>query len=219
MTIDELKDYKPGDSSKQEANKEKQVPETHIKTAVSKGRRRDDDKHVPWFLSILLPDETWSISDLIEYRIIPSIRSGIHGLIIEIIDGWFDDDTDKKRHASSGSYISYSRYSDTDRNRSRNKTSRYNDEESRSRRSKAEPAFCEIEFDTRKDAQDALDSLDDAMAEYHILNMADAYATANLTPVYTDFNYGWKDISKAYIRREGRKFILVMPKAQPIGQE
>ena len=216
MTIDELKDYKPGDSNKQESNDEKPVPEMHIKSAVSKGRKYDDDKHVPWFLSILLPDETWSISDLIEYRIIPSIRSGIHGLIIEIIDGWFDDDTDKKRHASSGSYISYSRYSDSDRTRSRSK--KRNEEDSRDRRSKAEPAFCEIEFDSMAEARNVLDALDDTLAEYHILSMAEAYAAADLTPVYTDYNYGWKDISKAYIRREGRKFRLVMPKAQPIGQ-
>ena len=214
MTLEDLKNYKPGDDKKGK-DKDDVTPESHIKTPVATGKKKESVK-LPWFLSILLPDDSWSVTDLIEYRIKPGIRSGIHSMIIEVIDRWFDDDDRSGgRSRSTASYISYSRYSDKDRDReSRRREDRR--EEKRDRREKVEPAFCEIEFDSKKAALEVLDSLDDAMAEYHILNMADAYIAADMTPVYTDYNYGWKDISKAYVDRRGSKYILVMPKAQPL---
>lgn len=212
MTLDELKNYKPGDDKK-EKSKDDVTPETHIKAPIATGKKRETVK-LPWFLSILLPDDSWSIDELIEYRIKPGIRSGIHSMIIEVIDRWFDDDGRHDRSRSSGSYISYSRYSDRDRDRDRKRDERR--EEKKERRQKVEPAFCEIEFNSRSAATDVLDSLEDALDEYHILNMADAYIAADMQPVYTDYNYGWKDISKAYVERRGSKYVLVMPKAQPL---
>lgn len=212
-TLDDLRKIGSEDSAKKEKNKDDVTPESHIKAPIATGKKREVTK-LPWFLSILLPDDSWSITDLIEYRIKPGIRSGIHSMIIEVIDRWFEDDSRSGRSRSSGSYISYSRYSDKDRDsRSRDRDRR---EEKKERRQKVEPAFCEIEFESRAAAEEVLDSLDDAMAEYGILNMADVYIAADMTPQYTDYNYGWKDISKAYVERSGSKYRLVMPKAQSI---
>lgn len=211
-TIEDLRKVGSEDSAKKEKNKDDVTPSSHIKSPVASGKKREVTK-LPWFLSILLPDDSWSVTDLIEYRIKPGIRSGIHSMIIEVIDRWFEDDTSKNRSRSSGTYVSYSRYSDKDRDRRMKDRDR---EESKERRQKVEPAYCEIEFDSRVAAEEVLDSLDDAIAEYGILNIADAYIAANMTPVYTDYNYGWKDISKAYIERSGSKYRLVMPKAQPL---
>lgn len=213
MTFEELKNAKPDDKAKKEKNKDDVTPESHIKSAIAKGRKKEITK-LPWFLSVLLPDDGWSVEDLIEFKLKPSIRSGIHSMIVEVIDRWFDDGRSSSRRSSG--YISYSRYSDKDRDREYSRVRDAREEKRDDRRKKIEPAFCEIEFDSRADAEDVLDSLEDAMAEYHILNMADVYIAADMETVYTDYNYGWKDISRAYIDRKGSKYKLVMPKAQPL---
>lgn len=209
MTLDELKSIEPTGKKKEEL-KNDVTPETRIKAPVAKGRKNKAIE-LPWFLSIFVPDKTWSLDDLIEYKLKPSIRSGIHGLIVDMVDQWFDDDRGSRKR-SSREYVSYSRYGD-DRDRDR----RRDREEERDRRhSKTEPAFCEMIFESKNDAYDVLDSLEDALHEYKIISMADAYVAADMNPVHTDYNYGWKDISRAYVRRDGNKYVLVMPKAQPI---
>lgn len=213
-SLEDLKNYKTGDDAKKEKNKDDVTPELRTKP-VATGKKREVTK-LPWFLSILLPDESWSVSDLIEYRIKPGIRSGIHSMIIEVIDRWFDDDRGGKSRSSVGSYVSYGRYSNKDRYPERSRSIDKHEDERSGRRPAAEPAFCEIEFDTKADAVDVLTYLQDTIDEYNILTMAEAYTAANMKPQYTDFNYGWRNIDRAYIDRKGGKFYLIMPKAQQI---
>lgn len=212
-SLEDLRNYKTEDDAKKEKNKDDVTPELRTKP-VATGKKKEATK-LPWFLSILLPDESWSVSDLIEYRIKPGIRSGIHSMIVEVIDRWFDDDRSKSR-STAGSYVSYGRYSNRDRYPERSRSLDKREEERSGRRQSAEPAFCEIEFSSKADAVDVLAYLEDTLAEFNILSMADAYTAANMTPQYTDYNYGWKNIDRAYIDRRGGKFYLIMPKAQQI---
>ena len=211
-TVEDLRNYQPGDNSKKEKKKDN-IPEAHTKP-VAKGKKKETVK-LPWFLSILLPDDSWSVTDLIEYRIKPGIRSGIHSMIIEVIDRWFDDG--RRSTSSSSSYIAYGRYSNRDRYSECTKALDKREDERAGRHPNVEPAFCEIEFNSRGDAEDVLAYLEDTIDEFQILSMADVYIAADMQPQYTDYNYGWKKIDRAYIdRRSGGKFVLVMPKAQQI---
>jgi hypothetical protein len=75
----------------------------------------------------------------------------------------------------------------------------------------------DILFETRAEAQEVLNSLNDIIEEYGSASIADFYDLCGVTEQYTDHKYGWTNVSKASIESvRGGYFILVLPKARQI---
>lgn len=79
-------------------------------------------------------------------------------------------------------------------------------------------SFEDVSFETRGEAEEVLSAMDDLLATYRLVRVADLYDLAGLSCAYTDNNYGWTDISSARVERSrlGDRFIIRMPKPMPI---
>jgi hypothetical protein len=70
-----------------------------------------------------------------------------------------------------------------------------------------------LDFETRENAQAALDELEETIAEYGKANVSDLFAIAEL-PIYSDmYKYGWEDIDDASIYELAGRYRLRMPAA------
>lgn len=105
------------------------------------------------------------------------------------------------RNSRSG-YVQYESYS---RNRDRDSGRR------------AQFDFSDIEFETRADAIDVLDAIEDTISMYDVASVSDLYEFAGITPRPTDNNYGWTSVNTAEIlmKRNGN-YILSMPRPKPL---
>ena len=65
-------------------------------------------------------------------------------------------------------------------------------------------------------AVDVLNQMDDSIAEYQVVSVADFYDLVGLPAPYTGNNYGWTDLSSAKIVGVRDGYIIRLPRAVPI---
>jgi len=73
-----------------------------------------------------------------------------------------------------------------------------------------------IIFEQHGDADEVLDKMDEIIADYGVVSVADLCDLAGVTSSYADFKFGWSDLSAAGVRRVRDGYILKLPKATRI---
>lgn len=77
--------------------------------------------------------------------------------------------------------------------------------------------YDDIEFESRSDAQSALDYMHSVIRRYGFVTVAELYEMVGRTAPFTANNYGWTDISNAEVDRVyGGGYIIKLPRAMPI---
>ena len=105
----------------------------------------------------------------------------------------------------------------TDKVSYRNYTSYSNKQDTRpTRRTSPGYSYDEIVIENRGEAESVLNAMDDMMATYGIVSVADFYDLVGVTCSYTDNKYGWTNIRNAQIVRVRDGYIIKMPKAMPL---
>lgn len=130
--------------------------------------------------------------------VVNSVSDGINMLL-------FGETKRSGRSSSRNSRSGYVQYESYSRNRDRDSGRR------------AQFDFSDIEFETRADAIDVLDAIEDTISMYDVASVSDLYEFAGITPRPTDNNYGWTSVNTAEIlmKRNGN-YILSMPRPKPL---
>lgn len=76
--------------------------------------------------------------------------------------------------------------------------------------------YNEIIFSSRADAVDVLTRMDELIAKYRVVRVADLYDLVGMTCNYTDNRYGWTNLTSADVVPVRDGFMIRMPKAMPI---
>lgn len=102
------------------------------------------------------------------------------------------------------SYVSYSSYYEDDRR----------EHYKRNRRARqAQHDFDDVLFDSRNDAEAVLSRMLDVLDEYDDISVADFYDMVGVDSVYTDRDWGWENLSSAYVERIRDGYIIRLPRA------
>lgn len=109
----------------------------------------------------------------------------------------------KSSNVGKASYASYYRGSSNAPERS-------------TRRSGDRYAYNEIIFETRGDAQEVKDCLDDILDRYKMVSIADFYELAGQETSWSDEKYGWFDLEGMAITRDRDGYRIRLPKAEPL---
>ena len=120
-----------------------------------------------------------------------------------IIYGGTRRDGRGERGSYRGNYVNYSQYSSRDE--------RYG-------RDSARPRYQvdDIILDSRTDAEEVLDTLDDMLDRYNEVSVAAFYETVGLPSRHTDEKYGWTNLASAKIERVRDGFCIRMPRVRPL---
>ena len=71
-------------------------------------------------------------------------------------------------------------------------------------------------LDNRGEAEEVLSRMDELIAAYGLVSVADLYDLVGITGDYTDNKYGWTDIRNASVVRVKNGYMIKMPKALPL---
>lgn len=74
----------------------------------------------------------------------------------------------------------------------------------------------EIIFQSRTDAEEVLDAMDDAIRRYRIVSVGDLHDFIGERGSHTDYKYGWTNLRGARIVHTRRGWVIDLPKAMPI---
>lgn len=137
--------------------------------------------------------------------LIPAIKKAISDIITNGIDMILYGETGRSRRSSS-SRVSYSKYYDDCRDDRRSDSS--------SLRSRYD--VDDVLFETRDEAKDVLERMDELIDTYGVASIADFYDLAGVTGNYTDNKYGWTNLSAADVVRVRDGFMIKLPRVRPL---
>lgn len=198
-----MEDY-ASNSHKSKAELASQPPKkiekvTHGKVKVKKRGEMSKLKDV------FIAEDTSSIKSYVLMDVlVPAIKKAVRDIVTDGIEMLLYGSTGHGRKSTSASYVSYDRFSRDDR--------RYES----SVRPVAGYSYNNIVLESRGEAEEVLARMDELMAEYGLVTVADLYDLVGVTGQYTDNKYGWMNIRSAEIVRVRDGYVIKLPKAQPI---
>lgn len=83
-----------------------------------------------------------------------------------------------------------------------------------SRESRSRHDFAEITLDSRAEAIDVIDSLEERIERYGAASVADMYDMLGVSGSYADRNYGWKSLRDADVRQTRGGWLLDLPRPE-----
>lgn len=192
-------DYKPNSHKYKAEQKEKErekraekVVSGNVKTKKKSSGRKIADSFIG--------DDAGNIGNyILNDVLIPSVKKAVVDIVTDGIAMLLGTDKKKGRSGSS-TYVSYRSYSD-------DRDDRYRSSRTRSY------SFDDIIFESRGEAEEVLDRMDELIDTYRAVSVADMYDLAGLSCDYTDNKYGWTSLRSADIVRVSGGYMIKLPRA------
>lgn len=200
-----MTEYKANSHRVKEEQKSKEVVKKDIQpVAKAKTKKKSEVKK---FADVFIAEDITSVKDyIVNDVLIPAAKKAISDIITNGIDMiLYGEAKGRDRRRDGGSRVSYTKYYERDRDRDYDRA--------RTRRSVYD--YDDIILDTRGEAEDVLNRMDDLIDAYGMVSVADLYDLVGISGNYTDNKYGWTNLRNAEVRRTRDGYLLKLPKALP----
>ena len=171
---------------------------------IAKGKTKKKSE-VKKFADTFIAEDITSVKDYILMEVLlPAAKKAISDIVTNGIDMILYGET-RSKSKSRESRVSYTKYYDRDRDYDRPTRirGRYGYD------------YDDIILDTRKEAEEVLDRMDDLIDNYGMVSVADLYDLVGVSGNYTDNKYGWTNLRNADVQRVRDGYLLKLPKALP----
>ena len=203
-----MTEYKANSHKVREEQKRenKEVVERKKIEPVAKAKTKKKSE-IKKFTDVFIAEDVISVKNyIVNDVLIPAAKKAISDIVTNGIDMiLYGEARGKDRRRDSGSRVSYTKYYERDRDRDYDRR--------RERRSVYD--YDDIILDTRREAEDVLNRMDDLIDAYGMVSVADLYDLVGVTGNYTDNKYGWTNLRNAEVRRTRDGYLIKLPKALP----
>lgn len=197
-----MDEYKPNSHKSKEENKNSTDPSSDKKVEkVVTGKARVKKKsELSKFADSMISEDAANVKSYILMDVLmPAIKKAVVDIVTDGINMILYGETSTASRKSSGSKISYRKFYEDDRRESRSDRRRRYD-------------YNEVIFDSRRDAEEVLSSMDDLLDRYKVVSVMDFYDLADQDSVYTDRYYGWTNLHTAEVVRVRDGYAIKLPK-------
>lgn len=199
-----MNDYKPNSHRFKEEQKQNSSEERIVNKVVKGQVKTKKKSEIGKIAGVFISEDVKNVKDYIVMDVlVPTIKKTIIGAIDMILNGGNATYTGR----SSTSKVSYRKYYDEPRESHRS---------SESARVRTRFDYDDIIFESRGEAEMALEEMHNVIERYGFVTVADLYDMADLTQPYTSNKYGWINIRNAEVVRVNGGYIIKLPKAAPI---
>lgn len=161
------------------------------------------------FADVFISEDAANVKSYILMDVlVPAVKKAISDIVTNGIDMILYGGTGRSKRSSNSDKISYSRFYDRGSESSRRP--------SNDNRTKSGYSHDDIILETRAEAEEVLTRMDELVATYGMVSVADLYDLVGITCEYTDNKYGWTNIRNAEPVRVRDGYMLKLPKALPI---
>ena len=182
-------------------SKRKAVEDKKKVDKIVKGKVKTKKKNS--ILASFINDDLQDIKKyIVEDVLIPTIKKTITDVVKNSIDMFFYGEVSRSNRSNS-SRISYSSYYDRDR-------------EPRSRSRRNSLLIDDIVLESRAEAEEVLDRLDEMIEEFGMASVLNLYDLIGVTAPFTADKYGWTDIRNATAVRVRDGYLLKLPRVMPL---
>lgn len=201
-----MEEYKPNSHRFKEEQKNKEREKRVDKPVVTGKVITKKPSKFRMFTGEIISEDAKNVKSYVFGEVlIPAIKKAISDIVTDGIDIILYGESRKGGKRSTADRVSYRNYYDRDR-----------DSRARVDRTTSGYSYDDIVLDSRGEAQDVLDRMDELMSAYGLVRVADLYDLVGITGNYTDNKYGWTSIRTAEIIRVRDGYMIKMPRAVPI---
>lgn len=199
-------EYKGNSHRGKEENSGEVIPPKKVeRVATGKTRRKNEVRKLA---DAFITEDVHSVKDyIIQDVLLPAAKKAISEMVSSGIDMLlYGEAKSKNRSGRNESRVSYTKYYDRERERdydrgARTRTRGYD--------------YDDIILDTRREAEEVLDRMQDLIDTYGMVSVADLYDLVGINGSYTDNKYGWTHLRNADVQRVRDGYLLKLPKALP----
>ena len=201
-----MENYKPNSHKSKEENKA--LPDEREKLEkIIKGTAKTKKNEMRKLRDVFISEDVKSVKSYIFMDVlVPSIKDAIEDIVTNGIRMILRGET-SARKSSSASKISYNRIYDSKIN---------NDRFARDSSPSPRYSYNDIILESRGEAEDVIDRMEEIIEEYGFVRVADLYDLVGVTGDYTDNKYGWTNIRSAEPVRVRNGYMLRLPRAIPL---
>lgn len=202
----------PSNSHKAREEQKNPTPVEKRVTKVVKTPVKTKKNEIRKLADIFISEDATNVKNYIFMDVlVPAIKKAIYDIVTNGIDMFLYGGTGRNKSSSSGSKVSYRQFYDQ---KNSSNTNNYRGSESVQPRNSFD--YEDIVFSNRGEAEAAKLQMQDVIARYGVVTVADLYDMADLTAPYTSQKYGWMDVSSAEVVRVRGDYMLKLPRAVPI---
>lgn len=186
-----------------------QIPEKKIEKAISGVAKKKQKGGVQKFTDVFLTEDVKTVKEYILMDVIvPAVKQGISDIVRNGIDMLlYGENGSSSKKTSNASRVSYRSYYDNVKDRTNHQVPQ---------RTRTGYNYDDIVLDNRGEAEEVLTRMDELIANYGMVSVADLYDLVGITGNYTDNKYGWTDIRAASVVRIREGYLVKMPRAMPL---
>lgn len=195
-----MEEYK-SNSHKSRQNQNDDIPEKRVEKVVSGSVKSKKKNGLQKITNVFVPDDVKSY--IFEDIVVPAVKD----IILDAVRAFLGvSGNSRGGRSSTSSKISYRKYYDNlDRRDSGNVS-----------RTRTGYDYDDIILESRGEAEDVLERMDELIATYQVVSVADFYDLVGVSGNYTDNKYGWTDIRNASVIRVRDGYMIKLPKALPL---
>lgn len=207
---EDLPNNLPDNSSKARESKKREQAQPKDDKKVEKvvrGKVKTKQNGVRKWRDFFISEDANSIGNYILMDVLaPTIKETLYKIVVNSIDialfGGTGGGNRRDGKRSTHDKISFRDYNGISRREERSYSNTARD-----------AGYQDIVYETRADARDVLDSMDEVLETYDAVSVMDMYDLSGLTCDHTLNNYGWTDIRNAKIVPVSDGYIIKMPRA------
>lgn len=199
-----MDNYKPNSRLSKKAEKEGEVKKEKVEKIVN-GTVKSKKKS--GLAKLFLSDDVVDVKSYAVFDVlVPAAKKAISDIVTNGIDMLLYGETGRNRKSSPSSRVSYrSYYEREDRDRDR-----------LNRRRSTSYSYDDIVLETRAEAEDVINRLDELINVYGMASVADLYDLVGVSGQHTDNKYGWTDVRSATHTRVSDGYLLKLPRVKPL---
>lgn len=183
------------------------LPEKKVEKVVSGPVKARKKSEMQKFADVFIQEDAQKVKSYILMDVlVPAVKKAISDIVTNGIDMILYGETGRSKKSGTASKVSYRSYydkKDERRDYSANRTRTGYD-------------YDDVVLDNRGEAEDVLSRMDELIATYGIVSVADFYDLVGITGNYTDNKYGWTDIRNASVVRVRDGYVIKLPRALPL---
>ena len=188
--------------SKEEASREVAPAKKVQQVAAGKPRRKNEVRKLA---DAFITEDVHSVKDyIIQEVLLPAAKKAISEMVSSGIDMLLYGEAKSKNRSRYESRVSYTKYYERERDYDRGTRTRARGYD-----------YDDIILDTRREAEEVLDRMQDLIDNYGMVSVADLYDLVGINGSYTDNKYGWTHLRSADVQRVRDGYLLKLPKALP----
>lgn len=193
-----MEEYK---SNSHKSRKADTLPEKKVEKIVSGSVKSKKKNGIQKITDVFIPEDVENVKTYVfEDIVIPAVKD----IILDTVRAFLGIDK-KSGKSSTASKVSYRNFYEKDNRRNYSEI-----------RTRIGYDYDDIILDNRGEAEDVLARMDELIATYDVVSVADFYDLVGITGNYTDNKYGWTDIRSASVIRVRDGYMIKLPKALPL---